>query len=428
VVSMKFISNLRNIYGNIMNESFYTYDSSKKKVVSLVRMAVFTAENYKKTRSNLWASSISYYALLSIVPILAIAFSIAKGLGVEELIRNQILKNSPLQEEALEKLILFSEKLMSSAKGGVLAGVGFIFLGWSVIKIFTLIERSFNEIWGVKRQRTIIRKFTDYFSIVLMFPIVLLLSNGVVTTLQLHFISEGSPLFFIIQWIPYMLLISFFTLLYLIIPNTKVNFYHALVAGIVVGILFQGLQISMIKFQVVLLNYNKIYGSFSVIPIFMLWQKVVWIIIILGAHLSFILQNSYKFSYTIAGVNLTFSSKRDILFVICHIMAKNYEEEGPPLTAGFIAEKLSIATGTISEMLEILVHLDIITELYSPVEDREFKIKKNVNTFTVKEFVDVLENYGFIQNIQGDEEVMTVVRNFHKVYRGSQWGTLIKDV
>lgn len=425
---MKFISNLRNIYSNIMNESLYTYDSSKIKLASMVRLVVFTAENYKKTRSNLWASSISYYALLSIVPILAIAFSIAKGLGIEELIRNQILKNSPLQEEALEKLILFSEKLMSSAKGGVLAGVGFLFLGWSVIKIFTLIERSFNEIWGVKRQRTLIRKFTDYFSIVLMFPMVLLLSNGVVTTLQMHFISDKSPLFFIIQWTPYLLLILFFTLLYLIIPNTKVNFSHALLAGIVVGILFQGLQMSMIKFQVVLLNYNKIYGSFSVIPIFMIWQKIVWIIIILGAHLSFILQNSYKFSYTIEGINLTFASKRDILFIICQVMAKNYEEEGAPLTAGFIAKKLSIATGTVSEMLEILVHLDVIAELFSPLEEREFKLKKNINTFTVKEFVDALENYGFIQNIQGDEEVMTAVTNFHKVYKGHKWETLIKDI
>ena len=428
VVFMKFINNLRSIYSNIMNESLYTYDSSKKKAASLVRMVVFTAENYKKTRSNLWASSISYYALLSIVPILAIAFSIAKGLGVEELIRNEILKNSPLQEDALEKLILFSEKLMSSAKGGVLAGVGFVFLGWSVIKIFTLIEKSFNEIWGVKRQRSIIRKFTDYFSIVLMFPMVLLFSNGVITTLQMHFISEGSPLFFIIHWIPYLLLISFFTLLYLIIPNTKVNFSHALLAGLVVGILFQGLQLSMIKFQVILLNYNKVYGSFSVIPIFMIWQKIVWIIIILGAHLSFILQNSYKFSYTIAGVNLTFASKRDILFIICHVMAKNYEEEGPSLTAEFIAEKLSIATGTISEMLEILLQLDIVVELFSPVENREFKLKKNINTFTVKEFVDLLENYGFIQNIQGDEEIMAAVTNFHKIYRGNKWETLIKDI
>ncbi len=425
---MKLVKNFKDIYKNIMDESLYKYDSSKTKILTLIRVGIFTIENYKKTRSNLWASSISYYAILSIVPILAIAFSIAKGLGVEEAIRTQILINSPLQEDALEKLILFSEQLMESAKGGVLAGVGLIFLGWSVIKIFTLIEKSFNEIWGIKRQRTLIRKFTDYFSIVIMFPVVLLFSNGITTTLQLHFLEEGSQLSFIIKWIPYLLLILFFTLAYLIIPNTKVKFSHALLAGIVVGILFQGLQLAMIKFQVILLNYNTIYGSFSIIPIFMIWQKIVWIIIILGAHLSFVLQNSYKFSHTIEGINLNFTSKRDILFSICHTMARNYQKEGQPLTAKFIAEKLSIATGTISEMFEILLNLDIIMEIFSPTEEREFKLKKNINTFTVKEFLEVLENYGFMQSIQGDEEVMASIGNFHKIYKNNEWETLIKDI
>jgi membrane protein len=425
---MIYIKDIKTIYKNIKNESLYKYDSSKKRLINLIRIGIFTVENYRRIRSNLWASSISYYALLSIVPLLAIAFSIAKGLGADELIKNQILLNSPLQADALEKLLIFSEKLIISAKSGVIAGVGFIFLGWSVIKIFSLIERSFNEIWGIKRQRTLIRKFTDYFSIVIMFPFVLLLSNGIVTTLQLHFIEKESPLAFIIQWIPYLLLISFFTMIYLIIPNTKVKFSHGLIAGIVIGILFQGLQLSMIKFQVILLNYNKIYGSFSIIPIFMIWQKIVWSIIILGAHLSFILQNSYKFGHTLEGINLAFFSKRDLLLIICSIMSKNYEEEGPPITSNLIAEKLSIATGTIGEMLEILLNLDIIVEVFSTTEEREFKIKKNINTFTLGEFIQTLENYGFMQNIQGDEEISNSLINFHKVYKNNQWETLIKDI
>lgn len=425
---MKYIGSIIDLYKKITDESLYKYDSSKKKLLTFIRMIIFTVENYKRSRSNLWASSISYYALLSIVPILAIAFSIAKGLGADELIKTQILMNSPLQEDALEKLLVFSEKLIISAKSGVLAGVGFIFLGWSVIKIFSLIERSFNEIWGIKRQRTLIRKFTDYFSIVIMFPFVLLLSNGIVTTLQLHFIEKDSPLIFIIHWIPYVLLISFFTMIYLIIPNTKVKFSHGLVAGIIIGILFQGLQMTMINFQVLLLNYNKIYGSFSVIPIFMIWQKIVWIMIILGAHLSFILQNSYKFGHTLEGVNLAFSSKRDLLLIICSIMSKNYEEEELPITSNFISERLSIATGTVSEMMEILLNLDIIVEVFSTTEEREFKIKKNINTFTLGEFITLLEGYGFIQNIQGDEDISDTLGNFHKIYKNNQWDTLIKDI
>jgi len=417
----------RNIHKQLIDKSLYEYNSNKTKIVRVIRMSFFALENYRKTKSNLWSSSLSYYSLLAIVPLLAIAFSIAKGLGADDLIKKEILQNSPLQPEALDKLLTFSDKLMDSAKGGVIAGAGLIFLGWSVLKIFSLVERSFNEIWGVKRERVFVRKFTDYFSIVLLFPMVMLLSNGLIVTIQIYFLEKVSILSFVIKFIPYILMIFFFTFIYLIIPNTKVKIINAFIAGVFTTVLYNSIQYILLSSQVFLLNYNKIYGSFSVVPVFIIWQKIIWFIILLGAHLSFILQNSYKFGYTIGEARMCIRSKREALFAIVYILTQNYQCEKPPLTVEELGHQLSISMGEVGQLIEALLDVGIILEVSTPSEERLFKINKNINTFTLREFIEIIETYGHSRKI-GGEELEEVMKSFQNSYTSKEWDIPIKDL
>lgn len=417
----------RNIHKQLIDKSLYEYNNNKTKVIRVVRMIFFALENYRKTKSNLWSSSLSYYSLLAIVPLLAIAFSIAKGLGADDLIKKEILQNSPLQPEALDKLLTFSDKLMDSAKGGVIAGAGLLFLGWSVLKIFSLVERSFNEIWGVKRERVFVRKFTDYFSIVLLFPMVMLLSNGLIVTIQIYFLEKVSILSFVIKFIPYILMIFFFTFIYLIIPNTKVKIINAFIAGVFTTVLYNTTQYILLSSQVFLLNYNKIYGSFSVVPVFIIWQKIIWFIILLGAHLSFILQNSYKFGYTIGEARMCIRSKREALFAIVYILIQNYQWEKPPLTVEELGHQLSISMGEVGQLIEALLDVGIILEVSTPSEERLFKINKNINTFTLREFIEIIETYGHSRKI-GGEELEEVMKSFQNSYTSKEWDIPIKDL
>lgn len=417
----------RNIHKQLIDKSLYEYNNNKTKVIRVVRMSFFALENYRKTKSNLWSSSLSYYSLLAIVPLLAIAFSIAKGLGADDLIKKEILQNSPLQPEALDKLLTFSDKLMDSAKGGVIAGAGLLFLGWSVLKIFSLVERSFNEIWGVKRERVFVRKFTDYFSIVLLFPMVMLLSNGLIVTIQIYFLEKVSILSFVIKFIPYILMIFFFTFIYLIIPNTKVKIINAFIAGVFTTVLYNTTQYILLSSQVFLLNYNKIYGSFSVVPVFIIWQKIIWFIILLGAHLSFILQNSYKFGYTIGEARMCIRSKREALFAIVYILIQNYQWEKPPLTVEELGHQLSISMGEVGQLIEALLDVGIILEVSTPSEERLFKINKNINTFTLREFIEIIETYGHSRKI-GGEELEEVMKSFQNSYTSKEWDIPIKDL
>jgi len=417
----------KRLHKQLIDKSLYEYTSNKTKIIRVVRMSFFALENYKKTKSNLWASSLSYYSLLSIVPFLAIAFSIAKGLGADALIKKEILQNSPLQPDALEKLLTFSDKLMASAKGGIIAGAGLLFLGWSVIKIFSLVEKSFNEIWGVKRGRVFIRKFTDYFSIVLLFPMVMLLSNGLIAAVQIYFLEREGVVSFVIKLTPYLLMVFFFTFIYLIIPNTKVKITNAFIAGLFTTVLYNIIQYVLLSSQVFLLNYNKIYGSFSVVPVFIIWQKTIWFIIILGAHLSFILQNSYKFGYTIGEARMCIRSKREALFAIVYILIQNYKEEKPPLNIEELGHRLYISMGEVGQLVEALLDVDIILEVSTPSEERLFKINKNINTFTLGKFIEIIETYGHSRKI-GGEELEEVMTKFGQSYRTREWDILIRDL
>lgn len=424
---MKVISLFANLYKQVIDKSFYEYNSNKTRLIKIIRMSYFALENYKRTKSNLWASSLSYYSLMSIVPFLAIAFSVAKGLGGDALIKEEILRNSPLQPEALEKLLSFSDRLMESAKGGVIAGAGLIFLAWSIMNIFTLVEKSFNEIWGVKRGRDFVRKFTDYFSIVLIFPMVLVLSNGLIATFQIYFLGKESIVAVVIKLTPYLLMSFFFTFIYLIIPNTKVKLSNAFIAGLVTTILYNVIQYVLLKSQVLLLSYNKVYGSFSVVPVFIIWQKMIWFIILLGAHLSFILQNSYKFGYTIGEGNMCVRSKREALFAIVYLLTQNYQCEEAPLTIEDFGHKLSISMGEVGQLMEFLLDVEIALEVSTSSEERFFKINKNINTFTVGEFIEIVETQGRKRKI-GGEEITEVMDNFVSIYNSKSWDIPIKDI
>lgn len=424
---MKIIETVRDVYKHIIKKSVYEYSSNMTRIVKIVRMSFFALENYKRSRSNLWASSLSYYSLMSIVPFLAIAFSVAKGLGADTVVREEILRNSPLQPEALEKLLTFSDRLMSSAKGGVIAGAGIVFLGWSILMIFSLVEKSFNEIWGVKRGRDFVRKFTDYFSIMIFFPLVILLSNGVMTSVQVYLLNRENIVGVIIKVAPYLLMIFFFTLVYMIIPNTKVKISNAFAAGLFTAILFNVIQFLLLKSQVLLLSYNKIYGSFAVVPIFIIWQKTVWFIILLGAHLSFILQNSYKFGYTIGEARMCIRSRREALFSIVYILIQNYMCEDPPITVEELGHKLSISMEEAGQLIEVLIDTGIVLEVVTESEERYFKINKNINTFTLREFIEISETYGHERRI-GNEENEDIVKSFREVYASKDWDILIKDL
>jgi membrane protein len=418
----------KNIYKRAFFQSKSTYSDQKQKLAHLLKLFLLAAENYTKTRSNLWAAALSFYSLLSIVPIIAIAFGIAKNFGVEELVKQQILKNFPLQEQILQRIFILAQRVLDNTKGGIIAGTGLLFLLWSVIKIFSLVEKSFNEIWKVKKARTIIRKLTDYLSIVILLPIIVVATNVISTYFEIHTINLNGIAVSSLKFLPYLLFCLFLTLIYMIIPNTRVKPASAFIGGLIAGILLQILQTLYIKLQLGILNYNKIYGSFSILPIFFIWQRLTWLFVLLGAHVSFVTQNSYKYTSLVKLENLNYYSKRSLVFLMTYIFVKNYEEDKPILTTELVAENLGLSISLVQEILNLLVELQVVIEVSTSEEIRAYQMNKNINQLTLSKLNYLLEKHGLTELPVLDENLKRVECELDRFIKENQLDVLLKEI
>jgi membrane protein len=278
----------------------------KSFLIKQLRMIILAFRGYDEDRCLLRASSLTFYTLLSIVPVVAMFFGVAKGFGFERRLEKQLFERFPGQEEILGQVINFANSLLEQTRGGLIAGIGLLVLFWSVLKVLGHIEMAaLNDIWGIKENRSWGRKFSDYLSIMLISPVLVLMSGSatVFITTQVTQITQKvellgviSPLIsFLLKFSPYVLIWALFTILYIIMPNTKVNFKAGLLGGVVAGTLYQIAQWAYISFQISAAKYNAIYGSFAALPLFLMWLQISWWIVLFGAELSFANQNVHTY-------------------------------------------------------------------------------------------------------------------------------------
>lgn len=243
------------------------------------------------------ASSLSFYTLLSIVPIFAIFFGIAKGFGLDTLFEQEIYSGFENNPEIAEKLIQFSRTLLSQTQGGLITGIGIVTLLWTFIGMIGNFERAMNDIWHVTEARSFFRRVSDFLSIALLCPFYFILSSSLALYLGTEYshISHHYPwlgqlgpiVMFLIRLIPILFSFLVFTFLYYYIPNTKVPFKSALAAGLIAGLIFYLVQWIYIKFQIGIANYSAVYGSFAALPLFLIWLQTSWLILLAGAELSY---------------------------------------------------------------------------------------------------------------------------------------------
>ncbi|MFH1157032.1 MAG: YhjD/YihY/BrkB family envelope integrity protein [Pseudomonadota bacterium] len=268
----------------------------------LGKSLVLSTRGFREDNCMLRASALTYYTLLSIVPIMAMAFGIAKGFGFEKLLEKEVMGWFAGQEEAAVRIIDFSRKILGETQGGIMAALGVIFLLWAVIKTLSHIEEALNTIWWIKKNRMLIRKFTDYLALFFTAPLILIFSGSITvfikTNLTRIILETGMPAFvgtmasWFVKLLPYGAIWLLFTFLYLFIPNKKVDVRAALVGGVIAGTVYQTAQMIYITFQVGVSHYNAIYGSFAALPLFLIWLQASWLVLLFGAEIAFTWENS----------------------------------------------------------------------------------------------------------------------------------------
>lgn len=242
------------------------------------------------------ASALTFYSLLSIVPILAVLFGIAKGFGFEELLQQNLEDKFSGQKEVVNLAIDFSHKLLQSVQGGIIAGIGVVLLLWTAFGLLNNIESALNTIWKIKKGRSYGRKINDFLAFLIICPIIFIIVSSLNVyisaqiTLNPHnyaIIKATSPiLVYIIKLFPYFLSWILFSFVYLILPHAPVSFRSGAIAGIVAGTVFQIWQWAYIKFQIGASSYSPVYGSFAALPLFLIWLQSSWLIVLAGAEIA----------------------------------------------------------------------------------------------------------------------------------------------
>ena len=378
--------------------------------------------------------------MLSIVPVLAMIFGIAKGFGIENRVTDALIKNFQGQKEVLNWLINFANRMLEITKGGFIAGFGLLLLFWAVIKVLSNIEGAFNKIWQVNESRAFFRKFSDYIAILITAPVLMFLSGSVTVFImsrlalaeRTHTIIGyiGPFVASLIRFSPYFMMWLLFMLVYLIMPNTKVKFGAALLAGIVAGTLFQLVQWAYVYFQVGVSRYNAIYGSFAALPLFMIWVQISWLIVLFGAELSFAYQNVKHYEFEADTENISLSIYKKVMVLIAAVIIKRFEKGEKPLKSTELSDQLRLPVRlvrrTVNDLLESGVLVETVTD--NPKE-KGYLPAVDIHKITVHYLLSKWEERGshhiLIPEIRFYPKVKKVLDEYQKAAEHSEGNKLL---
>jgi len=370
-----------------------------------LRALLVAVYKFRKDRCPLRASALTFYSLLSVVPVAAMVFGIAKGFGFQKLLEKELLEEFPAQREVVLQIIEFAHSLLENTKGGMIAGVGVVLLFWSAIKVLDNIETSFNDIWDVRESRSMGRKFSDYLSIMLTCPVLVIMSSSltVFITTQVTNITQKvallgmvSPLIFLaLKLIPYCLIWVLFSFVYILLPNTKVNLTSGILAGVLAGTIYQIAQWGYILFQVNVSKHNAIYGSFAALPLFLVWLQLSWLIVLFGAQISYAFQHADSHLFGPARPAISFHKKKLLCLLITHLVVKRFARGEKPFTAREISHDIKVPLSVVEDLLCELVASEVLSLIqrknggsaaYQPALD--------IGRITVQHVVRALEKRG----------------------------------
>lgn len=363
----------------------------------LLALRFFTA---KRVMND--ATALTYSTLLAIVPILAVVFAVARGFGYNKYIEIWFRDALRSQPQAADVIVGFVNSYLIHTKSGVFLGFGLLFMLYTVLMLVTNIEKTFNAIWQVKKERSIFRTFTDYLALLFFIPIVLVVTSGVsifIATLtgSLPDLFLLTPtLGFLLDLFPYVLMSSLFIGLYVFMPNTHVRIRSCIVPGIMAGVAMQWLQLVYIHSQIWVSSYNAIYGSFAALPLFMLWVQISWTICLFGAELCYTSQNLdyYDFNTTTSAISHRFQIV--IYTMLMGHICRRFDDGGTPYTINELRDKTGIPIRVVNDLIYKLVEARLLAEISSDEKGESSRFLPAVSTsqLSLGMMIDRIESLG----------------------------------
>ncbi|MEX0623617.1 YhjD/YihY/BrkB family envelope integrity protein [Saccharospirillum sp.] len=336
--------------------------------IRIARVGFAVIKDLTRGNTNLHAMSLVYTTLLSIVPFLALSFSVLKGFGVhnqlEPLLQSLLLAPLGARSEEITSNVL---DFVDNIRVGVLGAVGLGILVYTVISLVQKVERSFNQVWRVSQIRPLAQRFSNYMSVILIGPLLafstlgataaLVSSDTVATLLALE--PLGWLFSVMTRLVPYVVIISLFTFLYIFIPNTSVKFRHALIGGTVAGFMWQTLGYLFTLFVASSTQYTAIYSGFAVGILLLVWIYLSWLVLLTGATVAYYSQN---FRYIRRRQTVLPSAETDeaVGLTLMIRIARRFDRNQPGLKAATLSSEMNVDPDVVDRLMDKLLEAQLI--------------------------------------------------------------------
>ena len=396
---------------------------AQQSALRLARTVIVLSRDLVQGQLNLRAMSLVYTTLLSIVPLLAISFSVLKAFGVYNQIRPMLLSFlEPLGEKGVEitaRIMQFIENI----NVGVLGSVGLALLLYTALSLVQKVEESFNFIWHVSRGRSIGERFSRYVSALLVGPILVFSAIGITAAAMRLGIVRDAMQVEAVGWlayhagrlVPYALVIGAFTFLYTFMPNTKVRMGPALVGGLVGGIAWQSAGWGFAQFAAASTRYAAIYSSFAILILFMLWLYLSWLILLFGSSVSFYTQHPEYLVKKGGEPRLSNRMREHLALVIMSLIGRHHVAGSPPWSADALGRELRIPMSAVDGVLLALQARNILATTTD--EPSGWLPVRDLDKVSVKELLDAVraageDEYMKAEALRGPEAVEQLLHRY----------------
>lgn len=412
---ISFISSLRQfILEDIWRLDFSKLSPFKVFLFKQVQIIFHVVKRFQQDRLMVRAAALVYATLLSLVPLLAITFSLLKGFGYHnelEPFLERLL--TPLGEQAIQTIVPTTVNFVGNANVAALGAFGFVFFLLSSISIVNNMERAFNDVWSVEKARSFHRRIGDYLSVLILGPVLAFAVLAVTASLHDYIFSKtiiDIPLIetLIDKATPYITSWIVFCFLYIFIPNTKVRFPSALYGALSAGTIWQ--LINFIFSRFIVTSYQSgakaaLYASFAVFPLFLVWLYFSWTVVLLGAETAYVHQNRKKITWEKWTKRISWRMEESIALKIMLIVSQKFCQDERAPTLSDLAEYLQIPEQAADKVLDMLIDQELVNAIGRGEE--RFAPAKCLEGLSLREILTKLRVYGIQDRRVGGDDAIT---------------------
>ncbi len=414
----------------------------KRAAREIYKTVVVTVKKTIKDGCMDQSSALSYYTALAIVPVLAMVFGFAGGFGFENAVQTVIAPVATSDMPFWNHLLEFAQNFLQKTNSGIIGGTGLIILLWIIITVLTRIEASLNTIWEIRKGRRFLRKATDYITLMMLTPMLLYVAVSARTYLTDHLNELVDISFFqslvraVLAATPFLSTVFLICMVYLILPNRKMPAGPVLISSIITTVCFIVFQTLYIRLQKYMTGYNVVYGSFAALPLFLIWLRISWLILLVGAELGFSIYRRNQYIFETDYRHLSEFRRKIYALEMTSLLVKHFEQRQGGMNVGDLAREIGAPRPYLYRIAQELTATGVLSCIF--LNDDRYTDKAcyqpafDTHRLHVSDVLSALDRYDYAEDYQPENSEAYVyfeqyLNALNQRFTASDADTLVRD-